>query len=179
MSFQLRLIIRAVTGLLLLFISLCVAAHELKPAIVDLNYVSNNDDKRLIIEMIVNLESLMADIGPEHDNTDDSENSERYKYFRELEQDALLQEFSQFEEQFLSSINILDSKGERLNLGVHTIDIPSTGSTEIGNGMLHLEKRLLGRTATRKRWTLPLCWHQEHQPNLFSLLSKQLRVPLV
>jgi len=46
--------------------------------------------------MIVNLESLMAEVGPEHDDTDDSENSIKYKQLRELEQMSCFRHFPIF-----------------------------------------------------------------------------------
>lgn len=131
-----KMIIRIITAVVLVFLSLCVAAHELKPAIVDLNYETKSEEtksgeNRLRIDMIVNLESLMTDIGPDHDNTDDSENSDEYKQLRELEENELLHEFTGFQTQFLSNIKVLDAKGTRLNLSVLKIDIPPTGSTDI------------------------------------------------
>lgn len=111
-------------------------AHEIKPAIVELNYkldtvTATTDGPQLSVDMIVNLESLMANIGPDHKDTDTSENSSYYKTLRALENTALRSEFTSFQDTFLSRIDITDSFGKRLPLSLGEIEIPAAGDVNI------------------------------------------------
>ena len=81
--------------------------------------------------MLVNLESLMADIGPDHEDTDTSKNSQYYKALRALDSETLRSEFESFEENLLSQIQITDSLKNRIPLTVKTIDIPVIGDLNI------------------------------------------------
>jgi len=131
MRLLLNTLSRCVVTLSLLFLSVCVSAHEIKPAIVDLNYVGNSDKNQLMVEMIVNLESLMADIAPEHDDTNDSQNSARYEQLRSLDEATLHEAFAGFKSEFLSNINITDANGARLNLDLLALDIATEQNADI------------------------------------------------
>jgi len=131
MIWQPRKSSRILLVLILWSLSLCAIAHEIKPAIVDINYVGQEQDKQLIIELIVNIESLMAEIGPSHDDTEESANSARYEQLRKLNPDSLLKAFADFEEHFLSNINMTDANGTRLSLSIDAIHIPTQDDINI------------------------------------------------
>jgi hydrogenase/urease accessory protein HupE len=127
-----------VSAALLLIINSTAAAHEIKPAIVDLNFKQGTGDSNsrvdgnpLFIDMVVNLESLMADIGPDHKDTDASENSNYYKTLRALDDKALRAEFESFRETLLSQINVSDSLGNKIPLSLNNILIPAMGDINI------------------------------------------------
>jgi len=110
--------------LVLLSVIFQAQAHEIKPAIVDLNYLSQGADNKLEVRLVVNLESLIAEIEPTHENTDDSENSELYKELRALGQAELLSAFTQYEAQFFSLITLSSADDLPIALSTQSIDIP-------------------------------------------------------
>jgi len=109
-------------------------AHEIRPAIVDLNYTSSqvaDVEGNLSVVIVLNLESLIAGIGPEHDNTDTAENADDYKQLRSLSQAALLDEFERFQTTLLSSLKITTSDNQTVPLSVSSIDIPPVGDISV------------------------------------------------
>jgi type IV secretory pathway VirB2 component (pilin) len=134
MPFFLRLkFLLAIISLLLVFTNLA-RAHEIKPAIVDLNYSSNSNtlgDNGLLIDIVVNLESLMAEIGPDHEDTDESENSHIYKNLRAMDDDSLRSEFDSFQSRFISGISITNSRENTFALNLKSITIPVVGDINI------------------------------------------------
>ncbi len=133
-------------------------AHELRPAIVDLTYSSSQtelQDKGLGIDALVNLESLIAGIEPEHDNTDLSQNAGVYKQLRSLDENRLRSEFELFRERFVSAIQITDSNGNNVELKFESIDIPSVGNTDVPrDSRIKLYAELKpGTSALRWQWS--------------------------
>lgn len=123
-----------ITTTLLLVFSNLAKAHEIRPAIVDINYSNNSnssDGSELLIDIVVNLESLMADIGPDHDDTDASENSHIYKKLRAMNDDSLLTEFKSFHSQFMSGISVTNSNEGAIALTLKSIVIPVVGDINI------------------------------------------------
>jgi hypothetical protein len=156
-----------VSAALLLIFTSAAEAHEIKPAIVDLNFKQGTSDtnrrvdgNQLSIDMVVNLESLMADIGPDHKDTDASENSNYYKTLRALDDEALRAEFESFQETLLSQTNVTDSLENTIPLALKAFSFqqsatlislatPSLPSVphllkipllSVGNGAHHLAK---------------------------------------
>ena len=124
----------------LLFFVLCsqainvAVAHEIRPAIVDITYTGkrdNNADAALIVEIMLNLESIISDIGPEHDDTDESENSDIYQHLRAMQRSELLSEFNVFKDSFLSSVRITTADGEVLPLRISSVEIPPVADVDI------------------------------------------------
>ncbi|MFT6876351.1 MAG: hydrogenase/urease accessory protein HupE [Granulosicoccus sp.] len=134
MSFLLHFkFILIITTVLLVFSNLA-RAHEIKPAIVDLNYSSDSDqpgNSELLIDIVLNVESLMADIGPDHEDTDASENAHIYKKLRAMEDGTLLSEFDSFQSRFIAGISIINSRENSLALTVKSITIPVVGDINI------------------------------------------------
>lgn len=95
-----------------------------------MNYVSvadNSTNKELVVEIVVNLESLISDIGPNHENTDASENSDVYQSLRALSEGALLEEFNRFERYFLDALAVTSADQLPITLDIRSIAIPPTG----------------------------------------------------
>lgn len=138
MSFYKNFSLLLLSAALLLSTTSIAEAHEIKPSIVDLNFklgtnTTNSpvDGNQLSVEIIVNLESLMADIGPDHKDTDTSENSDVYKTLRSLDENSLRGEFDSFQETLLSQINITDSLENKILLTLKNITIPEIGDINI------------------------------------------------
>lgn len=109
-----------------------VHAHELRPSIVDLNISNTTDGNSILsVQMLINLESLIAGIGPEHNDAETSVNASRYKQLRELDPSALLSEFNLFAAFFLSGIKISHDENQLVPLKIESVSIPPVGDIEL------------------------------------------------
>lgn len=116
----------------LLAIPSAADAHEIRPAIINLSYTSSEEASKnsdLSVDMVVNLESLIADIGPDHEDTETSENAVQYNALRALDEQALAMEFENFKERFLSNITITSNEGRALPLSISNVAIQAVGDT--------------------------------------------------
>ena len=77
---------------LILFINSSIA-HELRPAIANLNFNEKDNIINAELSIRINLEAIIAGIDNKHSNTKDSENSKTYENLRLLEPDQLKNEF--------------------------------------------------------------------------------------
>ena len=111
----------------ILLIANSSVAHELRPAIANLDLFKNNNILNANLSINLNLEAIIAGINPEHSNSDQSENSEEYQKLRSLDPDKLLLKFKDKFPNFENEINI---KSETKNIQIITkkIDIPSIGN---------------------------------------------------
>ena len=94
-----------------------VAAHEIKPIVIDASLVN---DTSLRWVMRLNLEASLAGINAEHDDTDDDPNTENYARLRALKASELLNEFAQKSDSWLEHIEVLDNAGALLASSVVT-----------------------------------------------------------
>ena len=98
-----RSVLRQVAVMLLLALAAAGArAHEVRPALAEISF----PDGRWQIAFIVNLEQLIAGIGPEHEDTSDSPMAATYDEFRAMPPDALKEEFAGFQPRFLSGVHV-------------------------------------------------------------------------
>jgi len=121
----------SITFALLCLFSQSIYAHEIKPAIANLHFSAVETGPKLRVELLVNAESLMAEIGPDHDDTKESANSAMYETFRGMNSISLLNAFGQFQHKFLNNINLSDSNGTPIPLVVEMIDIPEAGDVSL------------------------------------------------
>tara|TARA_B110000879_G_scaffold136660_1_gene178485 strand:- start:612 stop:1781 length:1170 start_codon:yes stop_codon:yes gene_type:complete len=99
-------------------------AHQLRPAIVNLEFTQNASVK---VHIQTNIESLIAGIDSSHDDTDDSPQTERYNQLRALSSEQLTDEFKVLEESIISQLN-LAFDGVNSNLSLVKLNIPATGN---------------------------------------------------
>jgi hydrogenase/urease accessory protein HupE len=99
-------------------------AHQLRPAIVNLEFTQNASVK---VHIQTNIESLIAGIDSSHDDTDDSPQTERYNQLRALSSEQLSDEFKVLEESIISQLN-LAFDGVNSNLSLVKLNIPATGN---------------------------------------------------
>ena len=101
-------------------------AHQLRPAIVNLEFTQNGSVK---VHIQTNLESLIAGIDSSHDDTNDSPQAERYNQRRELSSEQLLNEFELVAESIISQFNLaFDSV--KSDLSFVKLDIPKVGNLD-------------------------------------------------
>ena len=96
---------RQVLAAFLVFTSAwAAAAHEVRPAIAEIAFPEGGAEYQ--ITFVANLEALIAGVGSEHDDTDDSPLAARYDDLRALEPAALKAEFDKFAPRFLDGLTI-------------------------------------------------------------------------
>jgi len=97
---------------LIIFFSLCQFAfsHELKPAIANLELTSNSAGIHYELKIQLNLESIISEVDPNHDNTDESKNSERYEQLRRYTPELLRQEYQKIRPFFFSKYSFFKWK---------------------------------------------------------------------
>ena len=110
-------------GLVLFAFTNVASAHEIRPAIVTAEF---NPDGTYVIKVKANAEVLLAGIGPEHEDTLDTPQAQRYDTLRALSSEALVAEFRAFSGIWLAGINIsFDSIRAKPTL--FAIDVPPVG----------------------------------------------------
>jgi hydrogenase/urease accessory protein HupE len=101
-------------------------AHQLRPAIVNLEFTQNSSVK---VHIQTNIESLIAGIDSSHDDTDDSPQTELYNQLRALSSEQLIREFKLLEESIISQLN-LAFDGVKSDLSLVRLDIPVIGNLD-------------------------------------------------
>jgi hypothetical protein len=105
---------------------LAATAHEMRPIIATAAVAG----ERLAVTMSLNLEAVVAGIGPEHDNTADSPAAPAYDRLRRLPPAELTRAFAAMAPQFLGDIHV--AIGERpLALGIADIAVPDVGDVAL------------------------------------------------
>ena len=101
-------------------------AHQLRPAIVNLEFTQNGWVK---VHIQTNIESLIAGIDSSHDDTDNSPQTELYNQLRALSSEQLTREFKLLEESIISQLN-LAFDGVKSDLSLVRLDIPVIGNLD-------------------------------------------------
>ena len=101
-------------------------AHQLRPAIVNLEFTQNGSVK---VHIQTNLESLIAGIDSSHYDTNDSPQAERYNQLRGLSSEQLLNEFELVAESIISQFN-LSFDSVKSDLSFVKLDIPKVGNLD-------------------------------------------------
>jgi len=105
-----------------------VEVCELRPAIADVSF--SND--RVNVSLRLNIEALIAEIGPEHDDTDDSPDAELYDRLRLMEPDDLKQAFSNYLPTLLEQIRLSEAaENSQLTLELASVSIPEPGDVRV------------------------------------------------
>ena len=119
-----------------LFVSLVVGglllapgadAHRLRPAIVTVTF---SDDGTWAAALQLNLEALLAGIGPEHEDTSQAPQAEVYNALRELPAGELRTRFDEAAPRLLEGID-LRFDGRRVSARVAAVEIPPVGDTGV------------------------------------------------
>lgn len=135
-------------ALLLVLPSLPAVAHEIRPAIIDLTIGS---DGTLTLVQRINLETLLAGIGEQHSDTDDSPQAGRYRSLRALPPDELHPHFERFLPTLLAGSQ-LTADGERISLKLGEVTIPPVGDSALSRDSLIRLSGTLPAGAAQLRW---------------------------
>ena len=102
-------------------------AHETQPAVVDFTF---NKEGFYQLSIQHNLEAIISEIGSQHEDTDDSENTKKYNQLRELTHDKLNTEFEKYSDTFLSKMQLFfDDKEQALR--ILDVEIAEIGDIEL------------------------------------------------
>jgi hydrogenase/urease accessory protein HupE len=124
-------------------------AHEIRPAVVTAN-VSKSDTYDVSVSL--NIEALLAGIGPEHKDTNDAPEAATYKSLRELDRKALQARFDAFTQRWLAGVR-LELGGKRASPQISQIEIPATGDVSLARiSTIHLSGTIPADAKTL-RWT--------------------------
>ena len=123
-SLQMRLF--AVCAMLLWWI-IPAAAHELRPAIATVDFTT---PRTLTVTLSLNLESLIAGIGPDHSDTASAPNADVYNELRSLAPAEIKDRFRNFAPRFLNGLSLI-ADSQSANLLIESIDVPPVGDTRI------------------------------------------------
>lgn len=99
-------------------------AHEIQPAIADLVFAPDGSEFEL--DIALNLEAALAGIESEHEDTDQSPQSEQYNTLRALSADELQAQVTANSEAFLGQITI-SADENRLETSIDSLSVPEIG----------------------------------------------------
>lgn len=127
-------------------------AHEIRPAVVELKI---GQDLHLIMRQRVNLEALLAGIGSEHKDTDQSVRAAEYNKLRQLPPAQLEAEFVRFLPRLLAGSRLL-ADGNPVALKLSRITIAEVGDIALArDSLIELTGNLPSARATLVwRWEL-------------------------
>lgn len=102
-------------------------AHTIRPAVVTVVFAPDNSFN---VTARISAETLLARIGPEYTDTNDSPNAARYDELRALPAAQLQAEFEAFVPEFVQALR-MKFGGERTELVYTGIDVPPVGDLEV------------------------------------------------
>jgi len=107
-------------------------AHEIRPSVVELKI---GQELQFTLRQRVNLEALLAGIGSQHKDTDESDRAAEYNRLRRLPAAQLLLEFDSFLPRLLAGSQLL-ADGIPIGLKLWRIDIAEVGDTTLARDSL-------------------------------------------
>jgi len=110
-------------GCLLCLAALPVAAHEIRPAIVDVHLQT---DGKYQVSLQVNMEALLAGVSPAHSDTDESPAAAQYNDLRALPARELEARIRAFWPQYRDGVRV-EFDGVRSQPALAALDIPEPG----------------------------------------------------
>ena len=113
---------RWLSGFLLCLVVLPSAAHEIRPAVVDVHLQA---DGAYQVALQVNMEALLAGVSPTHSDTNESPNAESYNRLLALPARKLEERIRAFWPQYRDGVR-LDFDGDRSEPVLAALDIPES-----------------------------------------------------
>ena len=128
-----------------------VFGHTIRPAVAT---IVLDDSGELDIRIRVNAEAMLARIGPEHTDTNDSPNAGRYNNLRSMEPANLVDQFEDFVPALLD-LPILQADGRPLALSYVGIEVPSVGDPELARDSTVVLKGSIAPGTNSLNWKWP------------------------
>ena len=114
----------------LLFFIKSSYAHELRPAIANLNIYEKDNIINATLSIRLNLEAIIAEVDMNHSNTKESKQSDQYESLRNMGAVELLEKFNSKIKNLQNKIYLI-STNSNYNLVLLNIDIPGVGNTSV------------------------------------------------
>jgi len=141
-------------------------AHTIRPAVVTMVFA---DDASFEITVRLSAETLLAGIGPEYTDTNDSPNAARYDALRALPPDELRAEFETFVPEFLQKLR-MEFDGAAAELTYTGIDIPPVGDLEVARDSTVFLQGKAPQQARAMTWA----WPREYGSNVLRATNSGL-----
>lgn len=141
-----------------------VQAHEIRPAVIDLSFT---DAGRARFEVQLNLEAIIARIGPQHDDTSESPNAAEYDALRRLPPEALKKEFEAFKPSFMAGISVRDEGGRPLEIEIQAVDVEPVGDTDLARSSTVTLVAEPGPRTENVVWS----WAERFGPNILRVVE--------
>ena len=108
-------------------------AHEMRPTVADIaiSAATAGESQKARVLVRANLEKLMAEIGPEHDDSDSAPNRQLYDSLRAMDENQLALEYAAFEQRLVDGIEIRSGAGRKIALQNVNVDIPAVADTSV------------------------------------------------
>lgn len=103
-------------------------AHEIRPALAEIAFPEG--EGRYQIAFVLNLEALIAGIGPEHDDTSEAPTAALYDDLRALDPAALRAEFDAFAPRFLEGLTV-EADGAATTPAFVSLIVPPVGDLDL------------------------------------------------
>ncbi len=126
-------------------------AHTVRPAVATIVVDSSGE---IDIRIRANVEAMLAAIGSEHTDTNDSPNAGRYIELRAMRPKLLAQQFSAFAPTLLNP-PILKADGEALIFSYEGLEVPPVGDQELARDSIILLKANVASGADEIIWVWP------------------------
>jgi len=126
-------------------------AHTIRPAVAN---VIIDDTGEIDIRIRANAEAILAEIGPEYTDTNDSPNAGRYNELRSMDPAQLVSAFNEFAPSLLN-MPILQADGTPLVLRYAGIKVPPVGDEELTRDSTILLATNIASGANALSWAWP------------------------
>ncbi len=142
----------AAVGLLIIVLGLAApaAAHEIRPAVVTVTFTDSGYE----IALQANMEAVLAGVGPQHKDTDDSPNARRYNALRALPAEALKQQIAAVAPRFIGALRV-EFDGTRVTPELSAIDAPPPGDLALSRITRLTLRGAIPPGAQTFRWAYP------------------------
>ncbi len=133
-----------------MWLAAVASAHEIRPAVVTVTFAP----QRYQMEIVTNVEAMLAGVSPKHADTNESPNAKRYDELRVLAPAELKARFDAFGPDFITRLAV-EFDGERIEPTIGAIEIPDVGELKLARiGTIRLEGTL--PAGVREfRWSYP------------------------
>jgi hydrogenase/urease accessory protein HupE len=146
-----------------------VGAHTLRPAVATLELDASGS---LSVQIRANAEAILADIGPDQMDTDDSPNVDYYNTLRALPADELAEVFAAFVPEFLSALQVKSDLGN-VPLEFRQIVVPEPGDLDLSRDSMIELRGSVPLSAQNIVWT----WPQVYGSSVVRLSTPGSEVP--
>ena len=121
----------------------------MRPALINIQF---NQDSGILLQIETNAEALLAGIGPQHEDTDDSPAAAVYRELREKSPSELAQDFADFSASYQQGLNLLVS-GQPVTWRYQGIEVPEVGDTRLSRLSSISYRADYPATASSALWT--------------------------